>query len=76
MHVVDAIADHTFFTGKPEIHCWTEGPFNKKEGMNKFLALLDVTFRRDTDTGSAKIDKFGTLIDRKQREIVEFYYSL
>ena len=77
LQVVDAIADRIFlFTGKPGVHGMTEGPFNKREGMNKFLALLDVTFRRDADTGRARINKYGSAIDREQREIGEYYYSI
>lgn len=77
LQVVDAIADRIFlFTGKPGIHGTTEGPFLKREGMNRFLALLDITFRRDADTGRARINKHGSAIDREQRELGEYYYSL
>lgn len=77
LQVVDAIADRIFlFTGKPGIQGETQGPFNKREGMNRFLALLDVTFRRDVDTGRARINKYGSAIDRQQRELGEYYYSI
>ena len=77
LQVVDAIADRIFlFTGIPGVQGITEGPFNKREGMNKFLALLDVTFRRDADTGRARINKYGSAIDREQRELGEYYYSI
>ena len=77
LQVVDAIADRIFlFIGKPGIHGMTEGPFMKREGMNRFLALLDVTFRRDADTGRARINKHGSSIDREQRELGEYYYSI
>ena len=77
LQVVDAIADRIFlFTGKPGVQGVTEGPFNKRQGMNKFLALLDVTFRRDADTGRARINKYGSSIDREQRDLGEYYYSI
>ncbi len=77
LQVVDAIAQRIFlFTGKPGVHGETEGPFLKREGMNRFLALLDVTFRRDIDTGRARINKHGSSIDREQRAIGEYYYSI
>lgn len=76
LQVVDAIADRILlFIGKPGIKGSTQGPFLKREGMNKFLKLLDITFRRDADTGRSRINKHGSSIDRHQREIGEYYYS-
>ena len=77
LQVVDAIADRIFlFIGQPGVHGMTEGPYLKRAGMNRFLSLLDVTFRRDADTGRARINKHGSSIDRQQRELGEYYYSI
>jgi ATP-binding cassette subfamily E protein 1 len=76
LQVVDAIADRILlFDGKPGIVGYTQGPFLKREGMNKFLEIMDITFRRDPDTGRSRINKHGSSIDRHQRKIGEYYYS-
>jgi ATP-binding cassette subfamily E protein 1 len=49
------------------------GPFEMKEGMNQFLGLLGVTFRRDK-TGRPRINKPGSYLDREQKETGEYYY--
>jgi ATP-binding cassette subfamily E protein 1 len=35
--------------------------------MNLFLKEIDVTFRRDTKTGRARLNKKGSQLDRAQR---------
>jgi ATP-binding cassette subfamily E protein 1 len=43
--------------------------------MNAFLKILDITFRRDEDTGRAKINKKGSSVDKRQRSENEYFYS-
>lgn len=75
LQVVDALADRVLlFTGEPGDRGTTSGPFLKREGMNRFLAELDITFRRDHETGRARINKKGSSLDRYQRELGEYYY--
>jgi ATP-binding cassette subfamily E protein 1 len=45
-----------------------------EEGMNKFLATLSVTYRRDETTGRPRINKEGGRLDRLQKEAGQFYY--
>jgi ATP-binding cassette subfamily E protein 1 len=46
-----------------------------REGMNAFLANLDVTFRRDERTGRPRINKPGSQKDREQKASGEYYYA-
>jgi len=44
-----------------------------REGMNRFLDELDVTFRRD-QSGRPRINKPESFLDREQKASGEFYY--
>merc|ERR550514_1971760 len=35
------------YDGEPGVHCTASAPMSLVEGMNKFLSILGVTFRRD-----------------------------
>ena len=68
IQIADALIDRLLlFTGKPGVHGKTIGPLNKREGMNLFLKEIDVTFRRDTKTGRARLNKKDSQLDRAQR---------
>ncbi|MHA1610923.1 MAG: ribosome biogenesis/translation initiation ATPase RLI [Promethearchaeota archaeon] len=74
--IVDALSDRLFlFTGQPGVHGKTIGPLNKREGMNEFLKILDITFRRDEETGRARINKKDSSIDKRQRANNEYFYA-
>ncbi|MHA1449511.1 MAG: ribosome biogenesis/translation initiation ATPase RLI [Candidatus Hodarchaeales archaeon] len=76
IQIAEALGDRVFlFEGEPGIHGYTSGPFQKREGMNHFLRRLDITFRRDPETGRARINKHGSKLDKYQREIGEYYYE-
>lgn len=49
-------------------------PMNVREGMNMFLKLQDVTFRREPRTGRPRINKKDSVLDRVQRQVGEYYY--
>lgn len=63
------------FEGKPSVYGQVYGPTSKREGMNRVLKLLDLTYRKDKQTLRPRINKAGSLLDRKQREQGEYYYS-
>jgi ATP-binding cassette subfamily E protein 1 len=46
-----------------------------RQGMNMFLAMVDVTFRRDNDTNRPRINKPGSRLDREQKSKGEYYYN-
>ncbi len=53
-----------------------DGPFAMREGMNRLLAGVDVTFRRDAETRRPRINREGSALDREQRAKGEFYYDV
>jgi ATP-binding cassette subfamily E protein 1 len=76
LQIADAIADRLMlFFGEPGKFGHAYGPFSKREGMNRFLRHLEVTFRRDESTGRARINKPDSKLDKHQREIGEYYYD-
>lgn len=75
IQICDAVADRLLlFYGEPGVHGKTLGPLDKREGMNEFLKRLDITFRRDEDTGRARINKKGSSLDKEQRSSGDYFY--
>ena len=52
-----------------------DGPFPMREGMNRLLATVDITFRRDAETLRPRINREGSVLDREQRAKGEYYYE-
>jgi ATP-binding cassette subfamily E protein 1 len=52
-----------------------DGPFPMREGMNRLLKTVDVTFRRDAETLRPRINREGSVLDREQRSRGEYYYE-
>ncbi len=76
VYFLDLVADSMMvFGGEPGVRGETSGPHPLREGMNKFLDGVDVTFRRDNETHRPRINKPGSRLDRQQREAGEFYYA-
>ena len=75
IQICDALADRLLlFTGQPGVKGYTIGPLGKRDGMNEFLKILDVTFRRDEENGRARINKKGSSLDLEQRANNEYFY--
>jgi ATP-binding cassette subfamily E protein 1 len=74
IYLIDMISERILvFEGEPGIAGTAAGPFKMREGMNRFLDELDVTFRRD-QSGRPRINKPGSFLDREQKSSGEFYY--
>ncbi len=74
IQISDVLVDQVLlFTGKPGVYGNTIGPLNKRDGMNKFLEILDVSFRRDPKTGRARLNKKGSQKDKIQRATNQFW---
>jgi ATP-binding cassette subfamily E protein 1 len=74
IYLIDMISERIlFFEGEPGMDGTAAGPFMMREGMNRFLKALQVTFRRD-QTGRPRINKPGSFLDREQKSLCEFYY--
>ena len=52
-----------------------DGPFAMREGMNRLLADVGVTFRRDPEILRPRINREGSALDREQKARREYYYE-
>jgi ATP-binding cassette subfamily E protein 1 len=52
-----------------------DGPYPMREGMNRLLKTVDITFRRDAETLRPRINREGSALDREQRAKGEYYYE-
>jgi ATP-binding cassette subfamily E protein 1 len=74
IYLIDMISERILvFDGEPGIRGEATGPFDMRQGMNRFLSRLGVTFRRDR-TGRPRINKPGSFLDRDQKAGGEYYY--
>lgn len=62
------------FSGSPGKFGIANSPTGLRHGMNKFLNDVDVTFRRDPQTGRPRVNKPDSWLDRYQKSIGEYYY--
>ncbi|NYT05417.1 MAG: ribosome biogenesis/translation initiation ATPase RLI [Methanomicrobiales archaeon] len=75
IYLIDMISERLLvFAGKPGVAGEAFGPFDMKEGMNRFLRDLEVTFRRDK-SGRPRINKPGSFLDREQQSAGDYYYA-
>lgn len=61
------------FDGKPGTCCSASAPMPLDQGMNKFLAQIGITVRRDMRTGRPKINKIGGATDREQKRAGTYF---
>jgi len=61
------------FDGKPGLDCVCNSPQNLVDGMNKFLQLMGITFRRDPNNFRPRINKLDSTKDREQKEAGNFF---
>ncbi|UPV72782.1 ribosome biogenesis/translation initiation ATPase RLI [Halorussus limi] len=77
IYMIDLLADRLMvFDGEPAVHGRASEPKGMRDGMNDFLANLDITFRRDENVGRPRINKPGSQLDKEQKKQGEYYYSL
>lgn len=55
------------YEGEPGVHCTASAPMGLLEGMNRFLAQLEITFRRDPTNYRPRINKTESVKDREQK---------
>ncbi|HZX44602.1 MAG TPA: ribosome biogenesis/translation initiation ATPase RLI [Candidatus Nanoarchaeia archaeon] len=73
---IDYLADRLIvFEGEPAIHGVEKGPFSMEEGMNRLLSDVEITLRRDEESGRPRINKPGSVKDREQKSKGMYYYS-
>jgi ATP-binding cassette subfamily E protein 1 len=52
------------YEGTPGVNCVANTPQGLIDGMNKFLDMLEITFRRDPANFRPRINKFNSVLDR------------
>ncbi len=76
IYLIDLLADRLMvFDGEPAVDGYASQPQEMRDGMNEFLADLDITFRRDERTGRPRINKPGSQKDSTQKRAGEYYYT-
>lgn len=55
------------YEGAPGIKCTANAPESLVKGMNKFLSMLEITFRRDPTNYRPRINKIDSVKDRDQK---------
>jgi len=61
------------FEGTPGKACKASTTEPLVSGMNKFLKILDITFRRDPSNFRPRINKHNSVLDREQKESGNFF---
>ena len=60
VYFIDIVSDSLLvFEGKGGVEGFAKGPYNLRNGMNKFLSTVDNTIRREQDTKRPRINKLG-----------------
>jgi ATP-binding cassette subfamily E protein 1 len=76
VYFIDLVADSIMvFEGQSSVRGESHGPFPMKEGMNRFLKNVGITFRRDPDTHRPRINKEASRLDREQKTSGDYYYA-
>lgn len=76
VYFLDLVSDSLMvFGGEPGVKGHGEGPFGMRDGMNRFLKMVQITFRRDNETNRPRINKFESSLDREQKSKGEYYYA-
>ena len=76
MYFLDMVSDSMMvFGGDPGHQGIADGPFDMREGMNRFLKAVDITFRRDAESHRPRINKPDSRLDREQKSKGEYYYA-
>jgi len=77
VYFLDMVSDSLMvFSGDPGRTGVGEGPFPMRDGMNRFLKMVGITFRRDADTNRPRINKLDSRLDREQKSSGEYYYAI
>ncbi len=61
------------FDGKPSVSGTANEIQNIKDGMNAFLKSLNITMRKDPETGRPRVNKLGSQKDQEQKKKGQYY---
>ncbi|MFB6294181.1 MAG: ribosome biogenesis/translation initiation ATPase RLI, partial [Candidatus Nanohaloarchaea archaeon] len=72
--LLDYVADRAMvFEGEPGVRGEATAPISAEDGINRFLATMDITFRRDPDTARPRANKPGSQKDSEQQEEGDYF---
>lgn len=63
------------FLGKPGVEGHVDEPTNLEESFNKFLKQVNITFRKDKNTGRPRANKLDSQMDREQKDKGNYFMS-
>ena len=76
VYFIDLVSDSIMvFEGESSVRGHGAGPFGLRDGMNRFLRAVDVTFRRDFETHRPRINKRASRLDKEQKSSGEYFYQ-
>jgi ATP-binding cassette subfamily E protein 1 len=61
------------YEGEPGVKCVANSPQGLVDGMNKFLNMLEVTFRRDSYNFRPRINKLNSVLDKEQKTAGNYF---
>ena len=61
------------YEGEPGVKCKACTPQGLIDGMNKFLAILEITFRRDPANYRPRINKLNSVLDVEQKTSGQYF---
>ncbi len=71
---IEAVADRIMvFRGTPGREGHASKPMDPRKGLNIFLRDVDITFRRDPETGRPRVNKPGSKMDQLARARGRYY---
>jgi len=62
------------YEGQPSVEATALAPQGMLQGMNQFLKMLDITFRRDPTNFRPRINKFHSVKDKEQKAAGQYFY--
>lgn len=62
------------YDGTPSVHATANSPQSLLTGMNKFLASLEITFRRDPTNYRPRINKLDSQLDQEQKLSGNYFF--
>ena len=74
---IDYVSDRLIvFEGKASVSGKSFAPQEMQSGMNFFLKEMEISMRRDSETGRPRINKLNSIKDKEQKQKGEYYYSV
>jgi len=62
-----------YYRGEPGVQAQASTPLSPAEGINNFLQLLGITFRRDPISDRPRINKLGSQKDQQQKKSQRYF---